>query len=128
METAGSFPLSVPCAVIRKRFKNNLAGAGNEDAKRMIGVLGAGDELLQKSRKENSGKSPLTPEDLKAVMAGAALAVEARYEALSRFMRTEGYTSLLDIACGYTPRALYCGREGIDYVGLDVPASWKAGS
>lgn len=28
---------------------------------------------------------------------------------------------MLDIACGYTPRALYCDKAGIDYVGVDVP-------
>ena len=36
-------------------------------------------------------------------------------------MRTEGYTNLLDIACGYTPRGIYCDKEKIAYVGVDVP-------
>ena len=29
---------------------------------------------------------------------------------------------MLDIASGYTPRALMCHREGIDYIGCDLPA------
>ena len=36
-------------------------------------------------------------------------------------MLKEGYTNLFDIACGYTPRSIYCARAGIDYVGVDVP-------
>jgi anti-anti-sigma factor len=100
-----------------------LASAGNEEAKTMIGILGTQDELINKSRSENSRNSPLTPEDLKAIMVGATLAVEARYEALSRYMRMEGYSSLLDIACGYTPRSIYCHQKKIDYVGVDVPAA-----
>ena len=29
---------------------------------------------------------------------------------------------MLDIASGYTPRALMCRKEGIDYAGMDLPA------
>ena len=54
-------------------------------------------------------------------MVGVTLSVEARYAAVSRLIRTEGCTNLLDVACGYTPRAIFCEREGVDYVGLDVP-------
>ena len=98
-----------------------LAGAGNEDARRIIGALGAQDELRQKTQKGAGGKSPIPEADAKALMVGTMAAVEARYEALGRYMRTEGYTNLLDIACGYTPRSLYCAQAGIDYVGVDVP-------
>ena len=31
-------------------------------------------------------------------------------------MLKEGYTNLFDIACGYTPRSIYCARAGIDYM------------
>lgn len=98
-----------------------LAGAENEDAKRIIGVLGTQDELRHNSTKGNDGKPALSDADRKALMAGTATAIEARYEALSRYMRTKGYASLLDIACGYTPRSIYCAQAGIDYVGVDVP-------
>lgn len=96
-----------------------LASAGNEDAKGIIGALGTQDELVKNNRKVN--QSPLTPEQRKALMAGASLAVEARYASLSRYIRDHGYVNLLDIACGYTPRAIYCASTGIDYVGVDVP-------
>ena len=40
---------------------------------------------------------------------------------MTRLLESGEYTSLLDIACGYTPRSISCARAGIDYVGLDVP-------
>lgn len=92
-----------------------LAGAGNEDAKSVIAALGAQDELVQNRQKQNGQKLPMPESDVKALMAGASLAVEARYEALSRYMRREGCKALMDIACGYTPRSLYCAKAGIDY-------------
>ena len=98
-----------------------LAGAGNEDAKSVIAALGAQDELVQNRQKQNGQKLPMPESDVKALMAGTSLAVEARYEALSRYMRREGCKALMDIACGYTPRSLYCDKAGIDYVGVDVP-------
>ena len=98
-----------------------LAGAGSDDAKRMIGALGTQDDLIRNRDQKSGGSSPLSEADGKAIMVGVTLSVEARFAAVSRLIRTEGYTNLLDIACGYTPRAIYCDREGIDYVGLDVP-------
>lgn len=96
-----------------------LAGMGNEDAQKVIAALGTQDELTQTGRNEK--QKLLSDADLKELMAGVSMAIKARYEALSRIMRAEGYTALLDIACGYTPRSLYCSKEGIDYAGLDVP-------
>jgi len=98
-----------------------LAGAGNEDAQRIIGALGIQNEITQNSRKNNGGKPSMPEAELKALMVGTSTAIEARYEALSRYLRKEGYTNLLDIACGYTPRSIYCARANIDYVGVDVP-------
>jgi hypothetical protein len=47
-----------------------LASAGNEEAKTMIGILGTQDELINKSRNENSRNSPLTPDGLRVICAG----------------------------------------------------------
>ena len=98
-----------------------LAGAGYEDAKRIIGALGTQDEMRKNAAKDNGGKSLLSDKDRKELFAGTTTAIVARYEAVSRFMLKEGYTNLFDIACGYTPRSIYCARAGIDYVGVDVP-------
>ena len=98
-----------------------LAGAGNDDAKRIIDALGIQNEIVQNTRNNNGGKPSMPEAELKALMVGTSAAVEARYAALSRFIRKEGYANLFDIACGYTPRSIYCARAKIDYVGVDVP-------
>ncbi|MBR1853048.1 MAG: STAS domain-containing protein [Lachnospiraceae bacterium] len=98
-----------------------LAGAENEDAKRMAAALHTQDELTENSMRANGNKMLLPENEVKALLTGSSLAVEARYAALSRLLRTGGYTNLLDIACGYTPRSLYCDKAGVDYIGLDVP-------
>ncbi|HAG68886.1 MAG TPA: hypothetical protein DCL38_02815 [Lachnospiraceae bacterium] len=97
-----------------------LAGADNNDAKKMIGILNTQNDI-QRNNEASNQTVTMSEEDKKALMTGASLAVEARYAALSRYMKAEGCKNLLDIACGYTPRSIYCGREGIDYVGIDVP-------
>lgn len=52
-----------------------LAGAGNEDAKRVIAALGAQDELVQNRQNKNGQKLPMPESDVKALMAGTSLAV-----------------------------------------------------
>ena len=94
-----------------------LAIAGNEDAKRMIAGLGLEDSL---SRRDPSD-TLMSEADAKALMTGVAVAIEARYAALSRKLKKDGYKNLLDVACGYTPRAIFCKNNGIAYAGLDVP-------
>lgn len=94
-----------------------LAVAGNEDAKRMIAGLGLEDAL---SRRDPSD-TLVSENDAKALMTGVAVAIEARYAALSRTLKTDGCKNLLDVACGYTPRSIFCKNNGISYAGLDVP-------
>ena len=104
-----------------------LAGAGNEDAKGMIEALGTQDDLSRNMSKDNGGKPSIPEAELKAILTGNAAAIEARYEALSRYLHKGGYTNLFDIACGYTPRSIYCAKSDIDYVGVDVPVVAERG-
>ena len=87
-----------------------LAVAGNEDAKRMIAGLGLEDAL---SRRDPSD-TLVSENDAKALMTGVAVAIEARYAALSRTLKNDGCKNLLDVACGYTPRAIFCKNNGLD--------------
>ena len=96
-----------------------LAETGNVDAKRIIDELHLVNQSYQKDKID--AELSLSESELNALMSGIALIVESRYESLSGILKTKEYTNLLDIACGHTPRALFCDREGIDYVGLDVP-------
>jgi hypothetical protein len=72
-----------------------LAGAGYEDAKRIIGALGTQDEMRKNAAKDNCGKSLLSDKDRKELFAGTTTAIVALYEAVSRFIIKEGvYQSL----------------------------------
>lgn len=94
-----------------------LTIADNEDAKRMIAGLG----LQETLSKRDPSDTLVSEADAKALMTGVTVAIEARYAALSETLKKEGYKNLLDIACGYTPRAIFCKKNGISYAGLDVP-------
>ena len=94
-----------------------LAVAGNEDAKKMIAGLGLQETLA----KRNPADTLMSEADAKALMTGVTIAIEARYAALSRTLMHDGYKNLLDVACGYTPRSIFCKKNGISYAGLDVP-------
>ena len=99
-----------------------LAASGNPDAityKELLGISGATERV---GGNANSGHQFFTPEEGRALMMGITLSVEARYAAVTRLLKESGYRSVLDIASGYTPRALLCHREGIDYIGFDLPA------
>lgn len=99
-----------------------LAASGNPDAityKELLAVAGATDKV---SGNSNAANQIFSPEEGRALMMGVTLGIEARYAAVSRLLKDSGYKSMLDIASGYTPRALMCRKEGIDYVGLDLPA------
>lgn len=99
-----------------------LAASGNPDAiayKELLSLNGATQKV---SGNSNDANQIFTPEEGRALMMGVTLGIEARYAAVSRLLKESGYQSMLDIASGYTPRALMCRKEGIDYVGMDLPA------
>ena len=99
-----------------------LAASGNPDAiayKELLSVAGATEKV---GRTSGGASQIFTPEEGRALMMGVTLGVEARYAAVTRLLKESGCKSMLDIASGYTPRALMCQKEGIDYVGLDIPA------
>ena len=99
-----------------------LAASGNPDAityKELLAVTGATKKV---SGNSNAANQIFSPEEGQALMMGVTLGIEARYAAVSRLLKESGYKSMLDIASGYTPRALMCKKENIDYVGLDLPA------
>ena len=95
-----------------------LAGAGNADAQEFIRDMGIQNTIAEKGKGQ---ESPLSEADLYALKVGTGLAVEARYAAISRLLAKGNYKNVLDIACGFTPRSLFCYKAGIDYVGMDVP-------
>ncbi|MEG0986226.1 MAG: class I SAM-dependent methyltransferase [Clostridia bacterium] len=47
--------------------------------------------------------------------------LEARLKSAESLIRREGNPNLLDLACGFTPRSFYMAKEGVHYVGADLP-------
>ncbi len=51
-----------------------------------------------------------------------AITIELRYALANRLIEQAGNKNVLDLACGYTPKAKYLMDRGYNYVGGDLPA------
>jgi O-methyltransferase involved in polyketide biosynthesis len=49
------------------------------------------------------------------------LTLEYRHKMMNQLLLGSGCPNVLDLACGYTPRAVRMSRQGINYVGGDIP-------
>lgn len=97
-----------------------LAHANNEDAMQFLKLIDMSD--LEKGFKESGnlfeGASKLVAERMGI---GIGCAIELRYNVVSKVLDDSKLNNFFDIACGYTPRSLYCKKKGVDYIGVDVP-------
>lgn len=60
--------------------------------------------------------------DLENVNAAYA---EIRYSSSNDFIKRNGYKNILDIACGVSPHGILAARNGLNYVGVELPATVK---
>ena len=110
METKKEFQARVnPVYTTGKGTAGCLAQAGNRDAAAIMGKM-------DRSELPSSGKE--IPEIIKK---GYAIALEARYEISNEMIRKENKPNVIDLPCGYTPRAFSMAREGKHYIGFDLP-------
>ncbi len=86
-----------------------LAQAGNRDAAAIVGRM----DLSELSSKGNQ-----VPDIIRK---GYAVALEARYEISNEMIRKEDKPYVIDLPCGYTPRAFSTAKEGKHYIGFDLP-------
>lgn len=49
------------------------------------------------------------------------LTLEYRHKMMNRLILDSSFPNVLDLACGYTPRAVRMSRQGLNYVGGDIP-------
>lgn len=56
---------------------------------------------------------------------GTALFQEIRYRFVNRAIEETGYKNIMDVGCGFSPRAIPFSKKGYDYVGADLPAAIK---
>jgi anti-anti-sigma factor len=66
--------------------------------------------------------APKQQEYLKRMAVALTSVNETRYHATNNYFRSTGMRQFVDMPCGFVPRGLTLAREGIRYVGLDLPA------
>ena len=91
-----------------------LAAAGNTDAAEIAKKLDLSFEQTQ-----NSSSSKASPEQTAAGM----IVMETRYRTIERMAKQSGCGTIVDLPCGYTPRAKVFTNDNIGYMGLDLPAA-----
>ena len=89
-----------------------LAANGDADAATLAKRMGLTLEATQ-----NSATTKASPEQV----LGGTIMLEIRYRTMARLAEESGYT-LVDLPCGYTPRAIEFAKKGQPYYGLDLPA------
>ncbi len=88
-----------------------LAVSGDPDAAMLVRKMG-----LDRDRMQNSMHSTASPEQVLSDI----IMMEIRYRTMGRLAEHSGCT-LVDLPCGYTPRALSFAKKGLPYYGLDLP-------
>lgn len=91
-----------------------LASAGVKDAASVAEKLGLSFEETQ-----NSATTTVSPEQMTANM----ILVETRWRTCAAIAEESGCKTIVDLPCGYTPRAKAFSKKGIAYYGLDLPAA-----
>ena len=89
-----------------------LAASGDADAALLAKRMGLTLEATQ-----NSATTKASPEQV----LGGTIMLEIRYRTMARLAEETGYT-LVNLPCGYTPRAIEFAKKGLPYYGLDLPA------
>ncbi|MBQ3416516.1 MAG: STAS domain-containing protein [Ruminococcus sp.] len=91
-----------------------LSGAGDTDAAAIAEKLG-----LTLEGTHNTENSTVLPEQLLAGIVN----MEARFKTMSKLAEQSNCSVLVDLPCGYTPRAIQMSRKGLRFIGLDLPAT-----
>ena len=89
-----------------------LAASGDANAITLSERMGLTLEATQ-----NSANTKASPEQV----LGGTIMLEIRYRTMARLAEESGVT-LVDLPCGYTPRAIEFAKKGLSYYGLDLPA------
>ena len=50
------------------------------------------------------------------------IVLETRYSMMGKLARESGFPVIVDLPCGYTPRAIETAEQGREYIGMDLPA------
>ena len=96
-----------------------VAGAGDEDSKQLLGMLG-----FDRIGNEKSDKvvSPELAEKVKRLFPVYAVYTEARFQTVNKLIETFSDRVVVDLPCGYTARGIKMSHQGRIYHGFDLPA------
>lgn len=100
-----------PVFLTAKMTLFQLAANGDPDAAALAESMG-----LTLEETQNSANTTASPEQV----LGGTIMLEARYRTMASLAESSGYT-LVDLPCGYTPRAIAFAKKGLPYYGLDLP-------
>ena len=95
-----------------------LAASGDANAATLARSMG-----LTLEETQNSATTKASPEQV----LGGTIMLEIRYRTMARLAEESGY-ALVDLPCGYTPRAIEFAEKGLPYYGLDLPAVIQEGA
>ncbi|MCR5404578.1 MAG: STAS domain-containing protein [Butyrivibrio sp.] len=93
----------------------HLASAGDKDAIAISDKLGL---TLESTQDETSMEELLNN----------AVSLEIRFRTMGEMALKSGFPTIVDLPCGYTPRAIEFSRLGKSFVGLDLPAAVSEGT
>ena len=91
-----------------------LSTTGDGNAKAIADKLGLTYESALNS------KSTKVPEEILLLN---TIIFETRYRTIASIAKKSGYPTLVDLPCGYTPRAIEFVNQDLRYVGIDLPAA-----
>lgn len=91
-----------------------LAMIGDKDAIAISEKLG-----LEKDETQNGTETAISENQLKVSLA----MMETRYRTMEAMEKAAGCRTIVDLPCGYTPRGIQLAGSGMNYVGLDLPAT-----
>ena len=89
-----------------------MARSGNPYAAAIMEKMG----LTEDTQKSKSFSMP--PEEEMTFR----IVLETRYQTMGKLARESGFPVIVDLPCGYTPRAIETAEDGRAYIGMDLPA------
>ena len=89
-----------------------MARSGNPYAAAIMEKIG----LTEDTQKSKSFSMP--PEEEMTFR----IVLETRYQTMGKLARESGFPVIVDLPCGYTPRAIETAEDGREYIGMDLPA------
>lgn len=90
-----------------------LAMSGDEEATKLISAIGMTADTQSSANYKLPDETTLANN----------LIMETRYRTMLAIALASGCKTEVNLPCGYTPRAIHTTRNGMQYVGLDLPAT-----